>query len=132
MVYRISLQGPLYLLLSGGLDGKELYLQGMRPGFDPWVGKIPWRKEWQPTPIFLPGEFHRQRSLGRYSLWGHKESDITEQLTTTSLRDLIRSKMLAVVNSHICIVSLGCSPSGLMSSVVWMLAITSNKAHSFS
>ena len=39
-------------------------------GFDPWVGKIPWRKEWQPTPVFLPGEFHGQRRLAGYSLWG--------------------------------------------------------------
>ena len=66
-----------------------------------------------------------------YSPWGHKESDITERLTTTSLRDLIHSKTLPVVNSHIYIVSLDCSLSGLMSSVVWMLVITSNKAHSF-
>jgi len=49
--------------------------------FDPWVGKIPWRRKWQPTPIFLPEEFHGQRSLAGYNLWGHKESDTTEQLT---------------------------------------------------
>ena len=40
----------------------------MRRGFDPWVGKIPWRRAWQPTPAFLPGESHRQRSLAGYSL----------------------------------------------------------------
>ena len=45
--------------------------------FDPWVGKIPWRREWQPTPVFLPGESHGQRSLVGYSPWGPKE---TEQL----------------------------------------------------
>ena len=45
---------------------------------DPWVRKIPWRRAWQPTPVFLPGESHGQRSLARYSLWGHKESDMTE------------------------------------------------------
>ena len=43
-----------------------------------WIGKIPWRKEWQPTPIFLPGEFHGQRSLAGYSPWGRKELDMTE------------------------------------------------------
>ena len=42
--------------------------------------KISWRKEWQPTPVFLPGEFHGQRSLAGYSLWGHKESDMSERL----------------------------------------------------
>ena len=45
------------------------------------VGKIPWRREWQPTPVFLPGVFHGQRSLVGYSPWGRKESDTTEQLT---------------------------------------------------
>ena len=48
--------------------------------FDPWVGKIPWRRVWQPTPVFLPGESHGQ-SLEGYSPWGRKESDTTEQLT---------------------------------------------------
>ena len=42
-------------------------LQWRRPRFDPWVGKIPWRRKGQPTPVFLPGEFHRQRSLVGYS-----------------------------------------------------------------
>ena len=37
-----------------------------RPGFDPWVRKIPWRREWQPTPVFLPEESHGQRSLVGY------------------------------------------------------------------
>ena len=44
--------------------------------------KDPWRVEWQPTPAFLPGEFHGQRSLAGYNPWGCKESDITEQLST--------------------------------------------------
>ena len=44
---------------------------------------IPWRREWHPTPVFLPGEFHGQRSLVRYSPWGCKESDTTEQPTHT-------------------------------------------------
>ena len=52
-----------------------------RPRFDPWFVKILWRREWLPTPVFLPGEFHGQRSLVSYSLWGQKESDMTEQLT---------------------------------------------------
>ena len=39
-----------------------------RWGFDPWVGKIPWRRAWQPTPVFLPGESHGERSLAGYSL----------------------------------------------------------------
>ena len=46
--------------------------------FDPWVRKIPWRRAWQRTPVFLPGEFLGQRSLAGYSAWGSKESDTTE------------------------------------------------------
>ena len=52
-----------------------------RPRFDPWVGKIPWRREWLPITVFLPGEFHGQRSLVGYSPWGLKELDMTEWLT---------------------------------------------------
>ena len=55
--------------------------QCRRHRFNPWVGKIPWRKKWLPTPVFLPGKFHRQQSLAAYSLWDHKELDTTEQLT---------------------------------------------------
>ena len=51
-----------------------------RREFNPWVGKIRWSRKWQPAPIFLPGKFHRQRSLAGYSPWGHKESDMTEPL----------------------------------------------------
>ena len=50
-------------------------------GFDPWVGKIPWRREWLPTPVFVPGEVCGQRNLEGYSPWGHNESHMTEQLT---------------------------------------------------
>ena len=50
-------------------------------GFDPWVGKVPWSREWLPTPVFLPGEFHGQRSLTGYSPWGCKDLDTTEQPT---------------------------------------------------
>ena len=52
--------------------------------FDPWVRKILWRREWQPTPVFLSGEFPGQRSLASYSTRGHKESDTTEWLTLSN------------------------------------------------
>ena len=51
-------------------------------GFDPWVGKMPWRRKWQPTSVFLPGKFHRQRNLTGYSPWCCKELDVMEQLNT--------------------------------------------------
>ena len=62
----------------GGANGKETACQSRRCGFSPWVGKIPCRREGQPTPVFLPGESHGQRSLAGYSPWGHKELDTTE------------------------------------------------------
>ena len=46
-----------------------------RCGFSPWVGKIPWRRKWQLITVFLPGEFHGQKSLASYSPWGHRELD---------------------------------------------------------
>ena len=68
------------LPLQEGAGSRSLGNEG-RPGFDPWVGKIPWRRERQPTPVFWPGEFHGQRSLAGYSPRGCKESDMTEQLS---------------------------------------------------
>ena len=78
---------PLICLsvLSFGLprwcSGKEsagLGRRHKRGGFDPWVGKMPWRKKWQPTPVFLPGKSNGQRNLVGSSPWGHKELDMTE------------------------------------------------------
>ena len=70
--------------LPQGLSSKDFHLRGRehrRLGFHPWVGKIPWRRAWQPTPVSLPEEFHGQSSLAGYSPWGLKESDTTEQLS---------------------------------------------------
>ena len=66
---------------GGGSVSKESACQCRRHGFDPWVRKIPWRREWLPTPVSLPGESHGQRSLAGYSP-GVAESDKTERLST--------------------------------------------------
>ena len=69
-------------VFPGGTSGKEPSCQCRRHKrcvFDPWVGKVPWRRAWQPTPVFLPGESHEQRSLVGYSLWDCKESDMIEE-----------------------------------------------------
>ena len=68
----------------GGASGKEStcqYGRYKRHRFDPWVRKILWRRAWQPTPVFPPGESQGQRSLVGYSAWGHKESDRLKQLS---------------------------------------------------
>ena len=62
-----------------GRHNKCKYLCTQRR-FDPWIGKIPWRRKWQPTPVLLPGKSHGQRSLVGYCPWGRKELDTTEQL----------------------------------------------------
>ena len=67
----------VYIKFTGS-DGKSICLQCGTPRFDPWVGKIPWIRKWQPTPMLLPGKSHGWRSPVGYSLWGHKESDMTE------------------------------------------------------
>ena len=71
----------LFLCMIWWLRQYSICLQCGRPRFNPWVGKIPWRRKWQPTPVFLPGTFHGLRSLVGYSPWGRKESDMTEQLS---------------------------------------------------
>ena len=70
---------------SGGASGKELTCQcrrHKRHRFDPCVRKIPWRRAWQPSPVFLPGESHGQRSLAGYGPKGRKESTQLKQLST--------------------------------------------------
>ena len=70
-----------YWGFPSGASGKELTCQCRRcerHRFNPQVGKIPWKKAWQPTPLFLPGESHGQRNLVGYCPWGHKELDMTE------------------------------------------------------
>ena len=62
---------------------------GKRLGFKPWVGKIPWRRAWQPIPVFLPGKFHGQSHLAGYSLCGCKESNTTEKTAHTHMMGII-------------------------------------------
>ena len=84
----VSSQGYFIHILSLSVKKfqtvKKFCLQCRRPWFSPWVRKIPWRREWLLTLVFLPEEFHGQRSLAGYSPWGHKELDTTERLSTTA------------------------------------------------
>ena len=80
-----------------------------------WVGTIPRRKEWLPTLVFLPGEFHGQRSLVGYSPWGHKVSDTTEQLILSLQLPKEKSfksvNLLLLLLSHFSRVQLCATPS---------------------
>ena len=64
----------------GGSDAKASACNGGDLGSIPGLGRSPWRRKWQPTPVFLPGEFHGQRSLASYNPWGRKEADMTKLL----------------------------------------------------
>ena len=102
------------------------YRRHKRRGLDPWVGKIPWRRELQPTPVFLPGEFHGPRSLVGCSPWGHKELDTTEHLSLTSSITLIiswhRNYILNEITSFIFLLKHSClSLSNFQSCCLTML-----------
>ena len=91
------------------LSGRESTCQRRRYrrcGFDPWVGKMPWRREWQSTPVFLPGKPHGQRSLAGYSLWGLKESDTTERQYTLGHLHLLLAEWFRAVTVFLSEVSL--------------------------
>ena len=81
----------VFILLLGDLPRWlrqwRICLQCSRPRFDPWVRKIPWRRAWQPTLVFLPGEFHGQRSLVGYSPWGWKRINMTWVTDTFTLEN---------------------------------------------
>ena len=79
---------PSFIRLPWWLRRQNVCLQCRRPGFNPWVRKIPWRRKWQSTPVFLPGKSHGQRSLVGYSPWVCKESDTTEWLHLHHLLNL--------------------------------------------
>ena len=70
----------------GSASGKESTCQCRRCGFSPWVGKIPWRRAWKPTPVFLPRESPRR--LAGCGPWSRKESDVTERLSTHTHKSL--------------------------------------------
>ena len=84
----------------GGASGKEATCQcrkHRRLAFDPWVGKIPWRRAWQPTPEFLPGKPHGLRSLVGYSPQGCKESDMTETTQQAHIKTQLQKHFVEFV-----------------------------------
>ena len=75
---------------------ERIYLQCRRHSFHPWVWKIPWRREWQPTPVFLPGKSQGQRSLADYDPWGCKR--VRHDLETKQPRFFKNCKHLIFFN----------------------------------
>ena len=82
------------------------------PKFDPWIGKVPWRKAWQHTPVFLPGEFHGQKRLTGYSPWGLKEMAANEPTSQARQRSHDPGHQVAVLFSRVQYIS-SCLTLGL-------------------
>ena len=97
----------LNLHLPRWCSGKESAYQcrrHKRSGFDPCIRKIPCSRKWQPTSVFLPGKFHGQWSLVGYNPWGHRESDMTEQMSTEHthiIKYKPRSQLLVAISKCI-------------------------------
>ena len=99
-----SLYSPCECHFPGGTSGKESTCQCRRCRVHPWVGKIPWRRKWQPTPAFLPGESHGQRSLAGYSPWVAKSQTLqlsmhayTWKLLTVYILNILTTKKRVIM-----------------------------------
>ena len=78
----ISTLRPLWIMLLWWVKNLPAMQEAQEMQFNPWVGKIPWRRKWQPTPVFLPEKSHGQRRLAGYSPWDCRGSDTPERLST--------------------------------------------------
>ena len=101
-------------LTDPGIKSSSLTSPPCNAEFNPWVGKIPWRRKWQPTPVFLPGEFHGQRSLAGCSPWCHKESDTIEWLSDNTIHNLGRLFQCSLLCRLRCLLSRMNHKNGLM------------------
>ena len=101
MVFPVVMYG-CELRLPGWHSGKHLPVKAgyARDSFDLWVGKIPWSRKWQPTPVFLPGKSHEQRSLADYSPRGCKELDTSERLNTQYVSYILDKKIIHRNEKH--------------------------------
>ena len=94
--------------LPGGSDGKASVYNAGDPGSPPGVGRFPWRRKWQSTPVLLPGKPHGQWSLIGYSPWGHKESDTTERLHSQHLVESVTSQLKEIHEPLFCVLQAEC------------------------
>ena len=93
------------IVLPWWLSGKESTYQCRRRGFDPWVGKMPWRRKWQPTPVFLPGKSHGQRSTVGYSPQCCKKLQLNSSITIrlqNILASLLPDPLCCQTNHQLC------------------------------
>ena len=100
------------------LSGKEFTYQCRRCRFDPWIRKIPWRRKWQPTPLFLPGKSHGHGSLVGYSPRGRKESNTTEWLNNNIGRDCFGYWLLENWWIFYVLMYMSCTDDGLLACIL--------------
>ena len=117
------------------LSGKESACQGRRHGFDLWVRQIPWRREWLPTAVFLPGEFCGQRSPAGYSLWGWKRVGTAQWLNNSNDKPQCSKLYFPKMGTTHMTLTLFQQKRGFLSSPVWswadsMHALTGRKSES--
>ena len=103
MIRLKNIHSTLHMIPSV-LPGLFPFLQCRRLEFDPWVRKIPWRRKWQPTLVFLPGKFHGQRSLADYSPWGHESWTWFSNWTTMTTRTRANFPYAWHYARHICLI----------------------------
>ena len=112
------LSGPPSMYCFPGVsDSKESAHKAGDPGSVPELGRLPRRKAWQPTPVFLPGEYHGQKSLVGYGPWGRKESDTTE-VTNTTYTFCTISRFAGLVNRQ------DCRAGGRPTTLIHMLSVS--------
>ena len=85
---------------ASGKESACLCRRPKRSGFDPWVGKIPWSRKWQPTPLFLPGTFHGQRNLAGCSVWGNRARRDWAHLLLLFRHSIVSNSLQPHVQQH--------------------------------
>ena len=124
-LYFKSIYRKTYYTL-GFPGGKEPICQRKRPErrrFQPWVQKIPWRREWLPTPVFLPGESHGQRSLAGYSPQGRKELNTAEAISQGCITTGLAVCVFWFVRVCVCLNCRGCQTS-LLPGIMYLFLVT--------
>ena len=87
-----------YFRASPWFSSKESACQCRRHGFEPWIGKIPWRRKWQPTAVFLPGKSHEQRILAGFSSWDQKRISHDIGLNNNIFYFILKNKFWKILN----------------------------------
>ena len=123
-----GLQTSPFVLTQVSLVAHMVGLRCRRRRFDPWIRKTPWRRKWQPIPVFLPGKSHGQRSLEGYSPWCLKELVMIEWLTLTGYTEA-PSWLVDYITDHRCLNSVSSHPTPPQRSRARLKVLTPDHPH---